>query len=87
MPLNKAILNTYLQKDNQLIFQSLECNKSHNKDFNKDLIKKLVNTYEFCDRDINKLLLLRKGIYANTWLAGKDLMKHYCLIKKIFTVI
>ena len=45
--------------------------------------------YEFCDRDINKfILLLRKGIYhMNTWIAGKDLMKHRCMIKNLFIVV
>ena len=34
------------------------------KDFNKELIKRFVNTYNFCDNDLNKfVLLLRKGVY------------------------
>ena len=45
------------------------------------------NVYQFCNGDINKFaLLLRKGvIHANTWIAAKDLMRHHCLIKKLFT--
>ena len=46
-------------KDNQLISKCIEVSKSH-----KDLIKKFENTYEFCDGDINKfILLLRKIVY------------------------
>ena len=48
---------------NQLIFQCLDCKKNYNKDCNKELIKRFANTYRFCDRDINKfILLLRKGV-------------------------
>ena len=43
-------------KDNQLIFQCLECKKNNNKDWNKEFIKRFANTYRFCNRDINKLI-------------------------------
>ena len=49
-------------KDDQLIFRCFEFKKSYKKDFNKDLIKRFAIIYEYCDRDINKsILLLRKG--------------------------
>ena len=66
----KSCLEYILAKNNQLIFKCLNCNKNHNKDLNKDLINRFVSTYEFCDEDINKfILLLRKGVYRymNTW--------------------
>ena len=51
-------------KDNQLTLKYLKCNKNYNKDFNKELIKRFVNTYEFCNKDTNKFIsLLRKGVY------------------------
>ena len=70
-----------------MIFRCFKCKKNFNEDFNKDLIKRFENTYEFCDRDINRLiLLLRKGVFhMNTWIAGTDLMKNYCQKKKFFT--
>ena len=41
----------------------------YKKDVNKDLIKGFVNIHEFCDEDINKLiLLLRKGIYTYEYM-------------------
>ena len=60
----KSCLEHIKMKDNQLIFNCLKCNKNHNKHFNKDLIKRSANTFEFCDGDIDKFILLsRKAIY------------------------
>ena len=51
-------------KDNQLIFRCFRCKKNYEKDFNKELIKRFANTYKFCNKDLNKfILLLRKGVY------------------------
>ena len=66
-----------LIKDIQLIFRCFECKYIYiyiyiyiyKKDVNKDLIKRFVNIREFCDEDINKLiLLLRKGIYTYEYM-------------------
>ena len=59
-------------KDDQLIFRCLECKKNCKKDFNKYLIKRFASIYEFCNKDINKcILLLRKGVdpyeYMDSW--------------------
>ena len=52
-------------KHNQLIFQCPECKKNYKKDFNKESIKRFANTYEFCNGNIHKfILLLRKGVYS-----------------------
>ena len=56
-------------KDNQLIFRCFECKKDHEKEFNKELIKRFANMYEFCDKDIDKfILLLRKGVYPYEYM-------------------
>ena len=48
----------------QLIFRCFECKKSYKKDFNKESIKRFASIYEFCNKDINKyILLLRKDFY------------------------
>ena len=47
-----------------LLFKCIDCEKEYGKEFNKELLKRFSNTYEFCDNDLNKfLILLRKGVY------------------------
>ena len=56
-------------KDNQLIFRCFRFKKNYEKDFNKELIKRFVNTYRFCNKDLNKfILLLRKGVYSYEYM-------------------
>ena len=56
-------------KDDQLISRCFECNKNYKQDFNKELIKRFANIYEFCNKDINKpILLLRKGVYPYEYM-------------------
>ena len=73
----KSYLDYMSVEDDQLIFRYFECKKNYKKDFNKDLINRFANTYEFCNGEINKfVLLLRKVVYLmNTWIVGKDSMK------------
>ena len=65
----KSELDYMSVKDNQLIFQCLECKKNYKKDFNKESIKRFANTYEFCNGDINKfILLLKKRVYPYEYM-------------------
>ena len=51
------------------IFRYFECKKNYKKNFNKEFIKRFKNIYEFCDKDINKfILLLRKGVYPYEYM-------------------
>ena len=60
----KSCLDYIMFKDDELIFRCFECKKNYKKEFNKELIKRFANIYEFCNKDINKsILLLRKGVY------------------------
>ena len=58
-----------ITKDDKLFFRCFECNKNYEKDFNKELIKRFANTYEFCNGDNNKfILLLRKVVYPYDYM-------------------
>ena len=68
----KSCLDYMMFKDDQLIYRCFECKKNDKKDFNKELIKTFANIYEFCNKDMNKsILLLRKGFdpyeYIDSW--------------------
>ena len=66
---SKYCLHYMTTKDEQLIFRCFECKKNYKKDFNKELIKRFANIYEFCNKDINKfILLLRKGVYPYEYM-------------------
>ena len=68
----KSCLDYMKTKDENLIFRCFSCKKNYEKDFHKELIKRFANTYNFCNRDLNKfILLLRKGVcpyeYMDNW--------------------
>ena len=55
-------------KNNRLNYRCKECNVTSNKSAN-DLIEKFPNTYQFCNGDLNKfVLLLRKGVYPYEYM-------------------
>ena len=56
-----------------LLFKCIDCEKEYEKEFNKELLKRFSNTYEFCDNDLNKfLILLRKGVYPYEYMDEWD---------------
>ena len=55
-------------KDNYLLLECSHCNAWFKKD-SKELTKRFRDTHEFCDKDINKfILLLRKGVYPYEYM-------------------
>ena len=76
MPLSKLIdnLSEGLHNNKCLDCESgLDYIKTKNfnkeKDFNKELIKRFAGTYEFCNKNLNKfILLLRKGVYPYEYM-------------------
>ena len=69
-------------KNNRLNYRCKECKEISTKSTN-ELIENVQRAYQFYDGDLNKfVLLLRKGVIC---IAGKDLMKLYYHLKKLFT--
>ena len=55
-------------KNEKLILECYNCKQRYRKKFNKELIKRFASTYEFCNNDLNKfVLLLRKGVYPSEY--------------------
>ena len=66
-----SCLDYIITKDDQLIFRCIECKKNYKIDFNEELIKRFTNVYEFCNKGINKsILLLRKGVYPYEYIGS-----------------
>ena len=58
-------------KNEKLIFKCFNCEQYYKKKFNKDLIKRFASTYEFCNKYLNKfILLLRKGVYPYKYMGN-----------------
>ena len=65
----KSCLDYIKTKYEKLIFKYFNCKSYYEKDFNKELIKKFPGTYEFCNKNLNKfVLLLRKGLYPYEYM-------------------
>ena len=62
--------------------------KKYEKGFDNDLINRFASTYEFCNRDIDKfILLLRKGVYPYEYMDSWERFDETTLpLKKIFIV-
>ena len=59
-------------KNNRLNYRCIECNETSNKLIN-DLIEKFQNTYQFCNGDLNKfVLMLRKGVYPYEYMGSQE---------------
>ena len=55
------------------LFKCIDCEKEYEEEFNKESLKRFSNTYEFCDNDLNKfLILLRKGVYPYEYMDEWD---------------
>ena len=69
-------------KNEKLILKCFSCETYYRKTFDKELIKRFASTYEFCNKDLNKfILLLRKGVYPYEYIDNC----HY-LVKNLFIV-
>ena len=65
----ESYLDYIRTKNEKLILKCFNCKTYYEKDFNKELIKRFANTYEFCNKNLNKsTLLLRKGVYPYEYM-------------------
>ena len=56
-------------KNEKLILECYNWKQRYRKKLNKELIKRFASTYEFCNKDLNKfILLLRKGVYPYEYM-------------------
>ena len=56
-------------KIKKLILKCFNCKTYYEKDFNKELLKRFANTYELCNKNLNKfILLLRKVVYPYEYM-------------------
>ena len=65
----ESCLDYMKTKNEKLILKCFNCKQNYGKDFNKELIKRFANTYEFCNGNLNKFVLLqRKGVYPHEYM-------------------
>ena len=65
----KSCLDYMKTKNKKLILKCFNCKQNYEKDFIKELIKRFANTYEFCNGNLIKfILLLRKGVYPYEYM-------------------
>ena len=65
----ESCLDYIKTKNEKLILKCFNCKQYYEKDFNKELKKKFASTYEFCNKNLNKfILLLRKGVYSYEYM-------------------
>ena len=65
----ESCLDYIKTKNEKLILKCFNCKQYYEKGFNKELIKRFASTYEFCNGNLNKfILLLRKGVYPYEYM-------------------
>ena len=81
----KSCLDYIKTKNEKLILKCFNCEQYYKKKFNKELIKRFASTYEFCNKDLNKfILLLRKGVYPYEYMDNWERFNKTSLPNKEF---
>ena len=62
----ESYLDYIKNKHEKLVLKCFNCKTYYEKGFHQELIERFASTYKFCNKDINKfILLLRKGVYLH----------------------
>ena len=65
----ESCLDYIKTKNGKLILKCFNCKQYYEKRFNKELIERFASTYEFCNKNLNKfILLLTKGVYTYEYM-------------------
>ena len=75
-------------KDDFIEYKSLFCKKSYQKKFDENLKKRVANTYKFFNHGVNKFMFYcceKVFNHMNTWMIGKNSMKHHYLKNSILS--
>ena len=79
----ESCLDYVKTKNEKLILKCFNCKTYYEKDFNKELIKRFASTYEFCNKNLNKrILLLRKGAYPYEYMDNWQRFNETSLLNK-----
>ena len=79
----KSCLDYIKTKNEKLILKCFNCEQYYKKKFNKELIKRFASTYEYCNKDLNKfILLLRKGVYPYEYMDNWERFNETSLPRK-----
>ena len=79
----KSCLDYITTKNEKLIFKCFNCETYYRKKINKELIKRFKITYEFCNKELNKfILLLRKGVFPYKYMDNWERFKETSLPNK-----
>ena len=58
-----------ISKNGRVLFECFDCKRRYSIKFSKRLAKRFKNIYRFCNKDIDKfMLLLRKGVYPYEYI-------------------
>ena len=79
----ESCLDYIKTKNKKIILKCFNCEQYYEKGFNKELIKSFASTYEVCNKNLNKfLLLLRKGVYPFEYMDNWERFKETSLPNK-----
>ena len=79
----ESCLDYVKTKNEKLILKCFNCKTYYEKDFNKELINRFASTYEFCNKNLNKrILLLRKGAYPYEYMDNWERFNETSLLNK-----